>query len=223
MQSWPFPYHFIAIEGNIGAGKTTLSRMIAEDYGCRLVLEQFADNPFLPYFYENPERHAFTVELFFMAERHKQLQDELSQQELFQQKAVADYFFLKTLLFAKNNLNEEEYRLFQRLFHILNTNSPKPDLILYLHRPVHDLISNIQLRGREYEQNISPEYLAQIQEAYFEFFKTEPSIPILVVDAGNLDFVNDPVHYKNLIGSINQVHLPGIQRVDLNQASATQT
>lgn len=216
-QPWPFPYQFIAIEGNIGAGKTTLTRMIAEDYGCRLVLEQFADNPFLPYFYENPERHAFTVELFFMTERHKQLQEELAQRDLFQQRAVADYFFLKTLLFARNNLTEEEYRLFQRLFHILNANSPKPDLIVYLHRPVENLIANIQSRGREYEQNISPEYLTQIQDAYFDFFKTEPSIPILIVDAGNLDFVRYPTHYQILLNAINQVHAPGVQSTILHQ------
>lgn len=217
MKNWPFPYQFIAIEGNIGAGKTTLSRMMAQDFNCRLILEQFAENPFLPHFYENPERHAFTVELFFMTERHKQLQDEVAQQQLFQQSVVADYFFLKTLLFARNNLNEAEYRLFQRLFHILNANAPKPDLLLYLHRPVESLIANIQTRGREYEQSISAEYLTQIQEAYFDFFKTDPSLPILVVDAADLDFVQTPRHYHNLLSTLHQSHAPGIQRIELRQ------
>ena len=128
VEFWPmtttFPYQFIAIEGNIGTGKTTLSNLLAEEYGCRLILEQFTDNPFLPLFYDNPERYAFPVELFFMTERHKQLQEELAQTNLFQESIIADYFFIKTLLFAKNNLKEEEYRLFQRLFQVLNSTFP---------------------------------------------------------------------------------------------------
>jgi len=161
------PYKYIAIEGNIGAGKTTLCNMLHKDFNCRLILEQFADNPFLPYFYENQERYAFPVELFFMTERHKQLQENLSQRDLFQQMIVADYFFIKTLLFAKNNLSDEEYRLFQRLFHILNSTFPKPELIVYLHRSVDNLIENIKARGRSYEQEIAPSYLLEIQNTYF--------------------------------------------------------
>lgn len=152
-------------------------RTLAEDLGCRLMLEQFSDNPFLPFFYENPERYAFTVELFFMTERHKQLQEELSQSNLFQHTIIADYFFLKTLLFAKNNLPDEEYRLFQRLFHILNANFPKPDLLVYLHRSVEHLLSNIRKRGRDFEQEISPDYLHQIQQAYFDFFQNGKRFP----------------------------------------------
>ena len=133
------PYNFIVVEGNIGAGKTTLCRLLSEDFDYRLILEEFADNPFLPHFYKNPERYAFPVELFFMTERHKQLQAELSQRDLFQQTIVSDYIFFKTLLFARNNLMEEEYRLFQRLFHILNATFPRPDLLVYLHRSVDNL------------------------------------------------------------------------------------
>ena len=176
----PFPHGFIAIEGNIGAGKTTLCKMLEDDFDCRLILEQFTDNPFLPEFYKNPDRYAFPVELFFMTERHKQLQESLSQRELFPKLVVSDYFFIKTLLFAKNNLNNEEYRLFQRLFHTLNASFSKPDLLVFLHRTVPDLLSNIQKRGRDIEKNIRPDYLKSLQEAYFNFFKLEKDLPIQI-------------------------------------------
>lgn len=194
-----FPHKFIAIEGNIGAGKTTLSKMIAEDYGCRLILEEFSDNPFLPYFYENPERYAFSVELFFMTERHKQLQEDLKQTDLFQDYVIADYFFLKTLLFAKNNLSEEEYRLFQRLFHILNADFPKPDLLVYLHRPVDQLLKNIQRRGRDFEVDISGAYLGQIQQAYLDFFKGTREIPVLLIELEDMDFTTSSEGYTRIV------------------------
>jgi deoxyadenosine/deoxycytidine kinase len=153
------PYPFIAIEGNIGAGKTTLCHMLSERLGCSLVLEQFTDNPFLPPFYDQPDRYALPVELFFMTERHKQLLEHFGSPDLFRNFTVADYFFVKTLLFAKNNLSEEEFRLFQRLFSVLNATFPKPDLLLYLHRPVDVLLQHIKKRGRSIEQQISADYL----------------------------------------------------------------
>jgi len=207
-----FPFQFIAIEGNIGAGKTTLSNQLADEYGCRLILEQFTDNPFLPLFYDNPERYAFPVELFFMTERHKQLQEELAQTHLFQQSIIADYFFIKTLLFAKNNLKEEEYRLFQRLFNVLNSTFPRPDLLVYLHRPVERLIYQIRKRGREYEQDISDTYLEQIQGAYMEFFRTESSIPILIIELEDLDFASNPEGYQQVKDLIFQDYEPGVHR-----------
>lgn len=207
-----FPFQFIAIEGNIGAGKTTLSNQLADEYGCRLILEQFTDNPFLPLFYDNPERYAFPVELFFMTERHKQLQEELAQTHLFQQSIIADYFFIKTLLFAKNNLKEEEYRLFQRLFNVLNSTFPRPDLLVYLHRPVERLIYQIRKRGREYEQDISDTYLEQIQGAYMEFFRTESSIPILIIELEDLDFASNPNGYQQVKDLIFQDYEPGVHR-----------
>jgi len=140
----PFPYRFIAVEGNIGSGKTTLCHKLADRYGCDLVLEQFAVNPFLPFFYENPERYAFPVELFFMTERHKQLLEHFAQPDLFRTFTVADYFFVKTLLFAKTNLSEAEFRLFNRLFSVLNATFPKPDLLLYLSLPVEMLMPQNQ-------------------------------------------------------------------------------
>lgn len=209
------PHKFIVIEGNIGAGKTTLSQLVARDYGCRLILEQFSDNPFLPLFYDNPERYAFSVELFFMTERHKQLQDELKQTNLFQQGVVADYFFVKTLLFAKNNLSEEEYRLFQRLFHILNAHFPKPDLLVYLHRPVEALLANIQRRGRSFESDISPGYLTHIQQAYLDFFRGEPSFPILLVELNDLDFSASPEVYQNIVALFHKEYPNGLHPVVL--------
>ena len=207
------PYNYIAIEGNIGAGKTTLCQMLQKEFNCRLILEQFADNPFLPFFYENAERYAFSVELFFMTERHKQLQQNLAQQDLFQQLIVADYFFIKTLLFARNNLGNEEYRLFQRLFNILNSTFPKPDLLVFLHRSVDGLLKNIKKRGRSYEQDISGEYLQEIQNIYFEYFRTENSIPILIIDVETMDFLREENHFQMIIEALGKKYSPGIHRV----------
>ena len=211
----PFPYSFIAFEGNIGTGKTTLCNMLADEYNCRLVLEQFTDNPFLPLFYDQPERYAFPVELFFMTERHKQLQDQLSQRELFQTLTLADYFFVKTLLFAKNNLNPEEYRLFQRLFHILNASFPKPELLVYLHRPVEQLLVNIRNRGREYEQDIQSDYLLALQKAYFSYFRTIADLPILILDLQDLAFWHDPQGYEQIKAYLTKTYSPGIHRFTL--------
>ena len=209
------PHQFITIEGNIGAGKTTLCRKLADDRGYQLILEQFTDNPFLPPFYQDPERYAFSVELFFMTERHKQLQKELSHRNLFQQTILSDYIFFKTLLFAQNNLSTEEYRLFQRLFNILNSNFPKPDILLYIHRSVDHLLVNIKERGRTYEEEISPDYLEQIQHAYFDFFKSVHQFPILILDAEHADFVNNEEHYDQIIYLLSKKYEPGVHRLSI--------
>lgn len=214
-KEFPLPYNYIAIEGNIGAGKTSLCLKMAKDYNSRLILEEFSENPFLPYFYENPDRYAFPVELFFMAERHKQLEAELNSPDLFNQNIIADYFFLKTLLFAKNNLSAEEYRLFQRLFQVLNSSFPKPEILVYLHRSVPNLLTNIQKRGRSYEQDISADYLQQIQDAYFEFFKIEDSIPILVIDLGDTDFIQEPKNYHHILSLLQDTYKLGINTISL--------
>lgn len=213
-------HQFLVVEGNIGAGKTTLARRLSEDYGSRLILEEFSDNPFLPYFYENPERYAFPVELFFMTERHKQLQNELAQIQLFNQGVVSDYYFFKTLLFAKNNLKPEEYRLFQRLFNILRTHFPQPDLLVYLHRPVDDLMSNIRKRGRSYEQNMEARYLGSIQQAYFEFFKANTRLPVLLLELGDLDFVANDEQYLRIRDLIAEKYEPGLHRITLASSTA---
>lgn len=209
------PYSFIAIEGNIGAGKTTFCELLAAEMNCRLVLEQFTDNPFLPLFYEQPDRYAFPVELFFMSERHKQLQEALTNPDIFTPLSIADYFFIKTLLFAKNNLNTEEFRLFQRLFDVLNSTYPKPELLVYLHRSVDDLMVNIKKRGRTFETDISAEYLTEIQNGYFEYFRTETALPILIVEVEGIDFVADKTHFEQLKTLLFQPYSVGIHRVKL--------
>lgn len=213
MSAQELPYHFIAIEGNIGAGKTTLCKRIAGDTGKTMILEQFTDNPFLPHFYQNPLRYAFQVELFFMTERHKQLQNELIQPQLFQKSFISDYYFMKTLLFAKTNLQEDEFRLFQRLFETLNAGFPQPELVVYLHRPVYQLLEFIKGRGRQMETNISPAYLQQLQQIYLEFFRTVTDFPVLILDVEGLDFEQNEHHYNFLIDCLKQRYKPGVNQV----------
>jgi len=208
-----FPYPYIAIEGNIGAGKTTLCKMLAEEFDCKLVLEQFSDNPFLPMFYKDPDRHAFTVELFFMSERYSQLQKSLLERDLFQQNTIADYFFIKTLLFANKTLTKEEYQLFKRFFSILNNKFPKPDLLVYLYRSVDHLLQNIKKRGRSYEEEITPEYLQNIQDAYLDYFKVETDIPVLIIDLQNYDFVSDKEVYRQIKSSLMKEYSPGVHKL----------
>lgn len=209
MRETGFPYRFIAIEGNIGAGKTTLCNRLTEHFGCNLILEQFTDNPFLPFFYLQPERYAFQVELFFMTERHKQLLEYFSHPDLFQSLTVADYFFVKTLLFAKNNLSEEEFRLFQRLFSVLNATFPKPDLLIYLHRPVDVLIRQIQKRGRDIERNISAEYLEGIQNAYLDYLKGETQTPVVVLELDNANFEHNDAVFMAIVDLLKEPHPAG--------------
>lgn len=202
--------NYIVIEGNIGAGKTSLSKLLSNDWQARLILEEFSDNPFLPLFYDNPERYAFPVELFFMTERHKQLQELLLEGNLFQDRVVSDYIFSKTLLFARQNLVDDELRLFQRLFHTLNASFPKPQLLVYLHRSVDQLLRNIAKRGRAYEQGITGDYLQRIQQAYFDFFNLmKEDLPILVLDVGDWDFIQHPAYYQVLLEQIQKPYPSG--------------
>ena len=196
-------YHFITIEGNIGAGKTTLSHLLSRHYNARLVLEEFADNPFLPKFYENPKLYAFPLELFFMAERYKQLKDLIQQKDLFQHITISDYLFTKCLLFAKVNLPEDEFRLYQRLFEIIHQQLVQPDLLIYLHTPVSRLQQNIKKRNRSYEQNIPDEYLFNIQETYTHYIK-QHNIKTLFIDASNADFLGNEKHLKVVIDALDK-------------------
>ena len=205
-------HKFIAIEGNIGTGKTTLCQRMANDFGCKMILEQFTDNPFLPLFYQNPERYAFPVELFFMTERHKQLQEELSQTDLFSSFSVSDYYFVKTLLFAKNNLKDDEFRLFQRLFNVLNNSFKEPDLLVYLHRPIDELIANIKNRDRDIEKDISADYLMEIQSAYLEYFKNQTRIPVLILNIEGMDFRENDNDYQMIIDSLSETYPVGTHR-----------
>ena len=210
------PYRFVAIEGNIGSGKTTLAEMIAGDYSCNLILEQFADNPFLPYFYENPDQFAFPLELFFMTERYKQLQSLGLQHDLFYPFHLADYTFVKTLLFARKTLPEDEFRIFQKLYLTLENSLPRPELILYLHRPIDVLFQHIAKRGRDYEQQIAADYLARIQETYFEYFRNETSTPILIFDLEDVNLLERPDYYQEILQLAAQPHRPGLQHIRIH-------
>jgi deoxyguanosine kinase len=201
-------HHFITIEGNIGAGKTTLANLLAEKLNARLILEEFAENPFLPKFYENPQQFAFPLELFFMAERYKQLKDMVHTKELFQTITVSDYLFTKCLLFAKVNLPEEEFRLYQKLFDIIHQQLVFPDILIYLHAPVNKLQQNIKKRNRTFEQSISDEYLFNIQETYTNYIK-QHRIKTLFIDASNADFVNNESHLKVIIDALNNDYEDG--------------
>ena len=191
-------YNFITIEGNIGAGKTTLANLLSEKLNARLILEEFAENPFLPKFYQNPEQHAFPLELFFLAERYKQLKDLLTTRDIFQKITISDYLFTKCLLFAKVNLQSEEFRLYQKLFDIINPQIIQPDLLIYLHSPVSKLQQNIKKRNRSFEQGISDDYLFSIQENYTQYIK-QHNIKTVFVDVTNADFINNESHLKAIL------------------------
>lgn len=207
---------FLVIEGNIGAGKTTLSEMIAQDYNAKLVLEQFADNPFLPKFYKDQERYSFPLELSFLADRYRQIKSQVLDLDLFHSFMVADYYFAKTAIFAQNTLKDDEYRLFRQIFDIVFESMPKPDLYVYLHANVDRLIKNIASRGRDYEQDIQPAYLDKIQRGYFDFLKQIASFPILVIDTNNIDFVKNPDDYQALKNAIfHSEYKLGINRLIL--------
>ncbi len=206
--------HYLVIEGNIGAGKTTLSTRLAHELNAKLVLEQFSDNPFLPKFYNDPDRYSFPLELSFLAERYKQLNSELRISSLFQPMIIADYFFMKSLIFAQNTLAKDEFQLYRQIFEIIYGSIPKPDLYVYLHLPVNQLLENIRNRGREYEQSITASYLERVQEGYFAFFKQHPELSFLIIDTSNLDFVKNEEDYQKIKAAIFQrEHHKGIERV----------
>lgn len=162
---------YLVIEGNIGAGKTSLARMLSEKHNAKLVLERISDNPFLPKFYDNPDRYAFQMELSFLAERYRQINEEVNNRDLFQPLTISDYYLMKSLIFSKINLVKDEFRLYRQVFDMMNHNAPKPDLYVYLHTSLGNLIRNIKNRGRFFEQRLQSDYLVKIQEGYMEFFK----------------------------------------------------
>ena len=191
-------YNYIVIEGNIGAGKTTLASMIARDHNAKLILERFADNPFLPKFYSDPSRYSFPLELSFLADRYRQLKEELVEQDLFRCFTVADYYFMKSLVFSSKTLEKDEFNLYRQIFYIIYGSLPKPDLFVYLHVPPERLLSNISMRGRDYEKTITAEYLSGIQESYFTFFRQNPENKYLVLDVTNIDFVLNNEDYSKV-------------------------
>lgn len=195
-------YNYIVIEGNIGAGKTSLATRISAELHASLILEQFEENSFLPKFYEDPARYAFPLELSFLADRYQQLKNQFNKPDLFTQFTIADYFIYKSLIFASKNLEQLEYGLYVKLFNIISSVVPKPDMIVYLYLSLENLKKNISKRGRSYEQNIKFEYLEKIQSGYLDFLRQQNDLRVLIIDANNLDFVereSDYLRTKNLI------------------------
>ena len=196
-------YNYIAIEGNIGAGKTSLAKMMSDEFNAKIVLERFADNPFLPKFYEDNERYAFPLEMSFLADRYQQLSDDLAQFDLFKNLIVSDYYIFKSLIFAQVTLQKEEYLLYRKMFDLMYKEITKPDLYVYLYQNTERLLKNIKKRGREYEQNISPDYLNKIHSGYHNFINTQQDLNTLIIDVSELDFVNNTKDYEFVIKKIN--------------------
>ncbi len=207
-------YNFITIEGNIGAGKTTLAHLLSKQINARLILEEFADNPFLPKFYENQQQYAFPLELFFMAERYKQLKDLLQTKDMFQKVTISDYLFTKCLLFAKVNLSAEEFLLYQKLFDIINPQLIQPDILIYLHAPVSKLKENIKKRNRAYEHAINPQYLFLLQETYTQYIK-QHNIKTLMIDASTADFLGNDSHIKTVLEALDKDYDNGQHFINL--------
>ena len=197
-------FNYIAFEGNIGAGKTTLTTKIAEDFNAKTVLERFADNPFLPKFYEDQNRYAFPLEMSFLADRYKQLSDDLAQFDLFKDFIVADYHIFKSLIFAKITLAEDEYRLYRTLFDIVYREMPKPDLYVYLYQNTERLLKNIKKRGRSYEQNIPADYLDKINIGYLDYIKSQTNLNVLIIDVSDRDFVENQKDYIYILDEIQR-------------------
>ncbi|MEO6894941.1 MAG: deoxynucleoside kinase [Ginsengibacter sp.] len=196
-------YNFITIEGNIGAGKTTLAHLLSKHFNARLILEEFAENPFLPKFYENRQQYAFPLELFFMAERYKQLKDLLQTKDMFHSLTISDYLFTKCLLFAKVNLAQQEFLLYQKLFDIINPQLIQPDLLIYLHAPISKLKENIKKRNRSYEQSISSEYLFSLQETYTEYIR-QHQVKTLFIDVSDADFLGNEKHFQTVLDALDK-------------------
>jgi deoxyadenosine/deoxycytidine kinase len=201
-------YSYVTIEGNIGAGKTTLAHLLSKHFNAKLILEEFADNPFLPKFYENPSQYAFPLELFFMAERYKQLKELLQNRDLFQHITISDYMFTKCLLFARVNLPEEEFKLYQKLFEIINPQILQPELLIYLHSPVQKLQENIKKRNRSYEQSIPDDYLANLQDTYLQYIRQQ-NVKTLIVDTSQADFLGNEKHFNAILEALDRTYEQG--------------
>ncbi|MDQ8011763.1 MAG: 2-amino-4-hydroxy-6-hydroxymethyldihydropteridine diphosphokinase [Flavobacterium nitrogenifigens] len=197
-------FNYVAFEGNIGAGKTTLVHKISEDFNGKTVLERFADNPFLPKFYKDQNRYAFPLEMSFLADRYQQLADDLAQFDLFKDFIVADYHIFKSLIFAKITLAEDEYRLYRNLFDIIYREMPKPDLYIYLYQNTDRLLQNIKKRGRVYEQNIEATYLEKINNGYLEYIKSQTDLNVLIIDVSDRDFVKNHEDYLYILNEIKK-------------------
>ena len=195
-------FNYIAIEGNIGAGKTSLATKISHDFNAKLILERFADNLFLPKFYEDQNRYAFTLEMSFLADRYQQISDDLAQLDLFKDFIVSDYYVVKSLIFSKVTLGEDEFNLYRKLFYLMYKDIAKPELYIYLYQNTESLQQNIKKRGREYEQNIADDYLEKINAGYLDFLKTQKEFDVKIIDVSDRDFVENRADYLWVLGEI---------------------
>lgn len=209
----PGKYNYISIEGNIGAGKTSLATRISDDFNAKLILEQFEENSFLPKFYKEPDKYAFPLELSFLAERFEQLKKDLTRRDLFKAFTISDYFIFKSFIFARKNLPDDTFSLYKKLFEIISESLPKPDLLVYLYLDIPNLLRNIHHRGRDYELEIKKDYLEKIQESYLDFIKQQQNMRILIVDTNGLDFVNREEDYQTMVGLLERDYPLGVHRI----------
>lgn len=208
-------YRFITVEGNIGAGKTTLSKMLAESMKAKILLETFDNNPFLPKLFEDFKRHAFAAEMFFMAERFQQLNVNLEQGELFSESVISDFLFAKSRIFSEINLDKDEFALYRRLFETIYSKIPLPNLLLYVYQPIPKLLRQISERGRAFENQYNAEYLAQIQKGYFQYFREVQDLPVLILNCENADFKANKDQYQQILNLCQQKHQPGIHHITI--------
>lgn len=207
-------YPYIVVEGNIGSGKTSLVKMLTKELSAHSIYEEFSDNPFLPKFYAEPEKHAFPLELSFLAERYHQLKKELNTRDLFHKNIISDYYFIKSLIFAEITLPEDEFALYKKLFHIIHQKLPQPDLLIYLYSDVERLQKNISKRGRDYESQITDDYLKKIHKGYFNFLSQQNTFPVLILNLTNIDFVEQKEDFMKILVSLGQTYEKGVHRIN---------
>ena len=207
-------YPYIVVEGNIGSGKTSLVKMLTKEFSAYAIYEEFSDNPFLPKFYAEPEKHAFPLELSFLAERYHQLRKELNTRDLFHKNIISDYYFIKSLIFAEITLPEDEFALYKKLFHIIHQKLPQPDLLIYLYSDVERLQMNISKRGRDYESQITDDYLKKIHKGYFNFLSQQNTFPVLILNLTNIDFVQQKEDFMKILVSLGETYEKGVHRIN---------
>ena len=207
-------YPYIVVEGNIGSGKTSLVKMLTKELSAYAFYEEFSENPFLPKFYEEPEKHAFPLELSFLAERYHQLKKELNTRDLFHKNIISDYYFFKSLIFAEITLPEDEFALYKKLFHIIHQKLPQPDLLIYLYSDIERLQMNISKRGRDYESQISDDYLRQIHKGYFNFLNQQNKFPVLILNLSDIDFVAQKEDFMKILVSLSETYEKGVHRIN---------
>jgi len=195
------PFRYIGIEGAIGVGKTSLAHLLSEHLGGRLILEKHEENPFLPDFYRDPQRYAFQTQLFFLLSRYRQ-QVDIRQEDLFQTRVISDYIFAKDRIFARLNLDDREFWLYEKVASLLERDVPRPDLVIYLQSSIERLMANIRKRGRPYEKEISEDYIRALVDAYNQFFLSYRDSPLLVVDTRYIDFVHNEQDLKKILNQI---------------------